>query len=156
MSKQSWGWWFETPSCSLWRHCNALNRMLRSQTMGSKSATWFISPRTWPLLAEYPLIQDVASHGAVNQLKSLRNWILYMVAFHFIMITSSNGNIFRVIGPLCGEFTGHRWIPHTKASDALFDVFFDLRLNNNREAGDLTPRAHYDVTVMWSDQKQTH
>ena len=28
---------------------------------------------------------------------------------------------------LCGEFTSHRWIPHTKASDA--DVFFDLRLN---------------------------
>ena len=22
-SKQSWGWWFETPSGSLWRHCNA-------------------------------------------------------------------------------------------------------------------------------------
>ena len=21
-SKQYWGWWFETPSCSLWRHCN--------------------------------------------------------------------------------------------------------------------------------------
>ena len=20
--KQSWGWWFETPSCLLWRHCN--------------------------------------------------------------------------------------------------------------------------------------
>ena len=34
------------------------------------------------------------------------------------MITSPNGNIFRVTGPLCGEFTGHRWIPHTKASDA--------------------------------------
>ena len=28
-----------------------------------------------------------------------------------------------------GKFTGHRWIPHTKASDAEFDVFFDLRLN---------------------------
>ena len=24
LSKQSWGWWFETPSCPLWRHCNAL------------------------------------------------------------------------------------------------------------------------------------
>ena len=24
LSKQSWGWWFETPSCSLWRHCNAI------------------------------------------------------------------------------------------------------------------------------------
>ena len=23
LSKQSWGWWFETPSSSLWRHCNA-------------------------------------------------------------------------------------------------------------------------------------
>ena len=22
LSKQSWGWWFETPSRSLWRHCN--------------------------------------------------------------------------------------------------------------------------------------
>ena len=22
LSKQSWGWWSETPSCSLWRHCN--------------------------------------------------------------------------------------------------------------------------------------
>ena len=22
LSKESWGWWFETPSCSLWRQCN--------------------------------------------------------------------------------------------------------------------------------------
>ena len=34
------------------------------------------------------------------------------------MMTSSNGNIFRVIGHLCGKFTGPRWIPRTKASDA--------------------------------------
>ena len=34
------------------------------------------------------------------------------------MMTSSNGNIFRVTGPLWGKFTGPRWIPHTKASDA--------------------------------------
>ena len=48
-----------------------------------------------------------------------------------IMMTSSTWNIFRVTGPLCGEFTGHRWIPRTKASDAelCFVVFFDLRLN---------------------------
>ena len=24
LSKQSWGWWFETPSYSLWRHCNGI------------------------------------------------------------------------------------------------------------------------------------
>ena len=32
-------------------------------------------------------------------------------------MTSSNGNIFGVTSPLCGEFTGHRWISLTKASD---------------------------------------
>ena len=34
------------------------------------------------------------------------------------MMTSADGNIFRVTGLSCREFTGHRWIPHTKASDA--------------------------------------
>ena len=34
----------------------------------------------------------------------------------FSMMTSSNGNIFRVTDPLRGEFTGHRLIPRTKAS----------------------------------------
>ena len=33
------------------------------------------------------------------------------------MMTSSNGNIFRVTGHLCGEFTGPRWIPRAKASE---------------------------------------
>ena len=33
------------------------------------------------------------------------------------MMASWNGNIFRVAGHLCGEFTGDRWISRTKASD---------------------------------------
>ena len=45
-----------------------------------------------------------------------------------IMMTSSNGSNFRVTGPLCGKFTGHRFIPLTKASDAELWCFFDLRL----------------------------
>ena len=45
------------------------------------------------------------------------------------MMTSSNGNIFRVTGHLFGEFTGPRWIPHTKPVTRSFDVFFDLRPN---------------------------
>ena len=35
-----------------------------------------------------------------------------------IMMTSSNGNIFRATGPMWGEFTGHKWIPLKKVSDA--------------------------------------
>ena len=34
------------------------------------------------------------------------------------MMTSSNGNIFYVTGPLCGEFIDLRWIRGTKAGDA--------------------------------------
>ena len=45
------------------------------------------------------------------------------------MMTSSNGNIFRVTGPLCGEFTGPGEFPTQKPVTRSFDVFFDLRLN---------------------------
>ena len=45
------------------------------------------------------------------------------------MMTSSNGNIFHVTGHLCGEFTGHRWIPRAKASDAEPWCTFGLHLN---------------------------
>ena len=36
----------------------------------------------------------------------------------YVMMTSSNGNIFRITDHLYGEFTSDWWIPHTKASDA--------------------------------------
>ena len=75
-------------------------------------------------------------------------------------MTSSNGNIFRVTGHLCGEFTGPRWIPRTKASDAELWCFFlfCVWINdwvNNREAGDLRRyRTHYDVIVMGRARNQ--
>ena len=69
-------------------------------------------------------------------------------ASNLIMMTSSNGNIFRVTVPLC-----HRWIPAQRPVMRGFDVFFDLRPNNgwanNGDAGDLRRHlAHYDVIVM--------
>ena len=59
------------------------------------------------------------------------------------MMTSSNGNIFRVTGLLCVEFTGDRWISLAKASDAELWYFpwsapWINSWVNNREAGDLT------------------
>ena len=55
--------------------------------------------------------------------KKLFDAVVCKIWFIF-MKTSSNGNIFRVTGHLCGEFTGPRWIPHTKASDAELWCFF--------------------------------
>ena len=34
LRKQSWGWWFETPSCSLWRHRNDCMSILNSYSSG--------------------------------------------------------------------------------------------------------------------------
>ena len=50
--------------------------------------------------------------------KSVSQKVLKSSLYSVLMMTSSNGNIFRVAGSLCGDFTGHRWIPRTKASDA--------------------------------------
>ena len=44
-------------------------------------------------------------------------------------MTSSNGNIFRVTGPLCREFTGHGEFPSQRPMTGSFDVFVDLRQN---------------------------
>ena len=70
-----------------------------------------------------------------------------------VMMTSSNGNIFRDTRPLCGEFTDPGEFPAQSPVTRSFDVFFDLCLNdgwvNNREAGDLRRHCvHYDVIVM--------
>ena len=71
------------------------------------------------------------------------------------MMTSPNGNVFRVTSPLCGESTGLRWIPRTKGIDVELWYFLWSPLNEgcveNRHAGDLGRyRAHYDVAVMGS------
>ena len=70
------------------------------------------------------------------------------------MMTPSNVNIFRVTGLLCGEFTGHRWIPPNKGQwrGALMFSFICAWTDswaNNGDAGDLRRyRAHYDIIVM--------
>ena len=78
-----------------------------------------------------------------------------------IMMMSSNANTFGVTGPLCGEITGHRWIPRTKSSYAELSCFIWSApwINgwlNNREAFHLRrQRADYDVIVMFTTALQT-
>ena len=45
------------------------------------------------------------------------------------MMTSSNGNIFRVTAPLCGEFPVTGEFPSQRPVTRSFGVFYDLRLN---------------------------
>ena len=62
---------------------------------------------------------DQMDHQALPHLwvGHVENHIWSTTTWH-CMMTSSNENIFRVTGPLFGEFTSDRWIPLTKASDA--------------------------------------
>ena len=53
----------------------------------------------------------------------------FAIEYSTDMITSSNGNIFRVTGHLCREFSGPRRIPRTKASDDFFDLPLNKRLS---------------------------
>ena len=57
------------------------------------------------------------------------SWGIYSCIFHTFMMTSSNGNIFRVTGHLCGKFTGPGEFPAQRTVTRSFDVCFDLRLN---------------------------
>ena len=59
-SKQSWGWWFKTPSCSSWRHCNDDN---------SEFSSWLVRllphgslPRTVYIRSPQPLGSQSITH----------------------------------------------------------------------------------------------
>ena len=54
LSKQSWGWWFETPSRPLWRHCN-VKAKIHSVYGFTRSTPWWhrqmeTFPRYWPFV----------------------------------------------------------------------------------------------------------
>ena len=84
-----------------------------------------ISLYTIGLLWGFPSqMQKVFSyHDAIMTIQETRHCL------DAIMMTSSNGNIFRITGPLCGEFTGPGEFPTQRPVTRSFDVSFDLCLN---------------------------
>ena len=70
---------------------------------------------------------------------------------NWIMMTSSNGNIFRVTGPLCREFTSLGEFPAQRPVTRSFDVFFDLRPNKRLSK---EPWGWWFETPSWSLWRQ--
>ena len=62
-----------------------------------------------------------------------------------------NGDIFRVTGPLCGEFTGPGEFPTQRPVTRSFDVSFDLRLNKRLSK---QPWGWWLETLSWSLWRQ--
>ena len=71
LSKQSWGWWFETLSCSLWRHRN-VNIHYLNQHLISRMDT-----KMWDAIVD-PCPNSTATYLNRREVGSLmRNYILY-------------------------------------------------------------------------------
>ena len=125
----------------------------RGLTLGQRWANVaMLAGKAWIRSKEY---SRKISPGNLHDIYSPNGFLgsIY-IYLYILMMTSSNGNIFRVTGPLCGNSPVTGEFPSQRPVTRSFDVFFDLRLNkdwvNNREAGDLwRHRAHHDVTVMF-------
>ena len=68
-------------------------------------------------------------------------WSLERIFYHHMMM-SSNGNIFCITGHLCREFTGHGWIPHTKAVELSLICNWINGWLHSGEAGDFEMPLH--------------
>ena len=132
-NKQSSCRWFETPglSCEWWTVpfplCDSLPHAFLFP-FALYPYDWIINVDIWNIVSEISTKHSEWSFGETLS-NNFYDWGIvvrnsYIAGFlntrdqSNFMMTSSNGNIFRVTGHLCGEFTGPRWIPHTKASDA--------------------------------------
>ena len=77
-SKQSWGWWFETPSSSLWPHCNE-NRRLEQKPyptamMHFCSSRLFIHLSYQPMLLTYYCVNNFETIYPIHADDNIRNW----------------------------------------------------------------------------------
>ena len=122
LSKQSRGWWFETPSGSLWRHRNVIAGPLwgKPPVIGGFSAKGRVMRKEFPL-----------SHDDVIKWKHFPRYWPFVRGIHRSPVNS----------PHKGQWRG-----------ALMFYLICVWINgwvNNREAGDFRRyRAHYDVIVM--------
>ena len=125
---------------------------------------WFFTPNDWcNMINNHDFVTEAAISVSfcsiyADILCHVQILCAYDYVLMYIKMTSSNGNIFRVTGPLCGEFTGPGEFPTQRPVTRSFDVFSDLRLNKwlNKQPWGWwfeTPSwsydvSHYDVSVM--------
>ena len=90
---------------------------------------------------------------AITALMNNRKWNIYCCFLKYIqlMMTSSNGNIFHVTGPLCREFTSPSEFPTQRPVTRSFDVLFDLHLNKRFSK---QPWGCWFETPSWSFWRQ--
>ena len=87
----------------------------------------------------WPAAEKNGLKGSLCKLFGIQYIPLSMQTFTLVMMTSSNGNIFRVTGPLCGNSPVPGEFPSQRPVTRSFDVFVDLPLNKRRHRWFETP-----------------
>ena len=83
---------------------------------------------TWIKETQFYIQYMYVCHAVFLHITQL-SWLIVWNDIAMIMMTSSNGHIFRVTGHLCGESPVPGEFPAQRPLTRNFDVFFDLRLN---------------------------
>ena len=113
-AKQPWWIWINTSCEFIVNDCISTTK--QSTT---KPCAYFYCTCLWPDANGW-----VEGYYRSNKTESL--FVPTVAAKHDAVI---KWKLFRVTGPLCGEFTGHRLILAQRPVTRNFDVFYDLRLN---------------------------
>ena len=126
LSKQSWGWWFETPWHPLWRHSNGFWRnfpafvpevsfpQLRMHRKGVCKYIWRMQHSEWVGSFEITLIEYMTYAPLYCSISaSFTHYNDVIMGAMASQITTKENIKAPRHWPLCGEFTGDRWIPRT-------------------------------------------
>ena len=131
LSIQPWGFWFETSSHQLWRHCDVKRGLCGLQMYAYVISSWWFRyskyieyiltvrhyNRVHDKLCSASVVQDQTEFCQWASHKSLAWWRHQMVTFSALLALCAGNSL------VSGEFPAQR--PVTQS----FDVFFDLRLN---------------------------
>ena len=115
--------------------CRQISRFGLCITYGCAPISW-VSTHLKPFKISY----HIANYITTWYRKQQGNMVPWCWAStEYCMMTLSNGNIFRFTGHLCGEFTGHRWIPHrwrlkSPALRLFTQPFIQARIKENIKA----------------------
>ena len=175
LSKQSWGWWFETQSRPLWRHRNVqvmiwhcliqwwlfywriyaslgLTELTRASMCQNSGFPWFNFRMGEPPIQSAPTwSRKFPLHAIYTTLiRDCLTWtwdVLFTWWRHQMESFSALLAFCAGNSSVPGEFPSQR--PVTRSFDVFFDLCWMNAWVNNREAGDLRRhRVHYDVIVM--------
>ena len=115
LSKQSWGWWFETPSRPLWRHCN--------DAIGNRKLSTEPSPQIGTVYTIY--------HDRTHRMKNNEDMVTSHSRTCTISFYRHNSKAWTLVSTFGIIRSGRNFIDRTgKLLDDIYELIFTFLLNS--------------------------